>query len=127
MRLPRGIAKALGIVSAMVLPMLPVCGCRSNPVKPDQYVADTEKDLREHLPVGSSRSDVAAYLDQRGIQHSHIGETKEFPESNRTEIAMIRDIAKSGLVRTDIQIVFKFDGTDTKLVSYSVHEILTGP
>jgi hypothetical protein len=120
MRLPRGIAKALGIVAAMVLPMLPVCGCRSNPVKPDQYVADTEKDLREHLPVGSSRSDVAAYLDQRGIEHSHIG-------SNQIEVAMIRDIAKGGLVRTDIQIVFKFDGTDTRLVSYSVHEVLTGP
>jgi hypothetical protein len=120
MRLRRGLAKALGFVAAIVLPMVPVSGCRNNPGKPDQYIADTEKDLREHLPVGSSRSDVAAYLDQRGIQHSHIA-------SNQTEIAMIRDVTKGGLVRTDIQIVFKFDGTDTKLVSYSVHEVFTGP
>jgi hypothetical protein len=79
------------------------------------------------MPVGSSRLEVTAYLDQRGIQHSHIGEIKQFPESNRTETAMIRNTAKSGLIRTDIQLVFKFDDTDTKLVSYSVREILTGP
>jgi len=42
-------------------------------------------------------------------------------------MSMIRGVAKNWLVRTDIQIVFKFDDTDTKLVSYSVREILTGP
>jgi hypothetical protein len=115
-----GVAKALLTVAAMALPTMMVCGCGRTPLKPDQDVASTEKDLREHLPVGSPRSDVVAYLDRRGIEHSHIA-------ANQTEMSMIRGVAKNWLVRTDIQIVFKFDDTDTKLVSYSVREILTGP
>jgi len=114
------VAKALLTVAAMALPTMMVCGCGRTPLKPDQDVASTEKDLREHLPVGSPRSDVVAYLDRRGIEHSHIA-------ANQTEMSMIRGVAKNWLVRTDIQIVFKFDDTDTKLVSYSVREILTGP
>jgi len=113
------IATKLYTTGAILLMITAVCGCWSSQTKPEQTVVGTEKVIREHLLVGSSRSDVGAYLDKRGIEHSHIGDG--------TEIAVIRGGAKYAVVKTDIRVVFKFDDTDTKLVSYSVGEHLTGP
>jgi hypothetical protein len=79
--------------------------------------------------MGSSRADVEAYLDQRKIGGSYIRELKELPnyEHSHTEAAMIRDVSEGGIIRSDIQILFKFDDSDSKLVNYTVREILTGP
>ncbi len=90
-------------------------------------VASVEKDIREHVPIGSSRATVSAFLDQRKIGHSHVGEEPEAPENSHTEMALIRGVLENRGIRRDIQILFKFDNTDTKLVSYSVREIFTGP
>jgi hypothetical protein len=89
-------------------------------------VATVEADIRAHLPVGSSRTDVVSYLDQRGISHSYVDELKEAPELSRTESALIRAASRSWLVRGDIQILFKFDDQG-KLIKHSVKEIFTGP
>lgn len=83
-------------------------------------------DLRDHLPPGSSRAAVTSYLDQRGIQHSFIDQSKETPAYNHTELAMIRGASRVQLVTADIQIIFKFDEHD-RLLSHSVREIFTGP
>jgi hypothetical protein len=82
-------------------------------------VTRVEADIRERLPMGSSRADVASYLDQRGIPHSYVAESK-------TEMAMVREASRSWLVRGDIQILFKFDDHG-KLISHSVKDVFTGP
>jgi hypothetical protein len=111
---------------AIVLLLLSGCGSWSKSVEPDPDVASIKNDLRSNLPVGSSRSKVVAYLDKRGIEHSHIASIKESPTNSHTEMAIIRG-SRDNLVRRDIQIIFKFDDADSTLVSYSVREIFTGP
>jgi hypothetical protein len=87
---------------------------------------EVDADIRSHLLIGSPRDAVVAYLDQKGIGHTYVGESKESPEYNRTEIALIRDASYTWPVRTDIQIIFVFDGQD-RLSQFSAGEIFTGP
>src|SRR5437588_12321993 len=55
--------------SILVLTVLVTgCGCRTVKEKTDEKTV--ENDIREHLPIGSSKADVIAYLDQRKIGHS---------------------------------------------------------
>jgi hypothetical protein len=89
-------------------------------------VANVEKDIRDHISVGTSRAEVESYLDQRGIQHSFVEQSKGAPEFSRTEMAMIRGASRTRLVRGDTQILFKFDERD-RLAHYTVQEIFTGP
>lgn len=55
-----------------------------------------------------TKAQVAEYLDQRGIEHSHTGKAKESPENSRTERAIIHG-PRNSLLRKDIEIVFRFD------------------
>jgi hypothetical protein len=87
--------------------------------------ARIETDIRNHLPIGSSRAEIAAYLDKKGIEHSYISENNYARNSN-CEVAIIRNTAFNSPVRTDIQIHFNFN-RDLRLASYSVKEIYTGP
>ena len=89
-------------------------------------VAEVQKDLREHLIVGASRSQVESYLDERHIPHSYIDHSAVAPEYSHTESALIRDSSETWLIRGDIQILFKFDKKE-KLIDYSVKEGFTGP
>lgn len=89
-------------------------------------VASIEREIRQQLPLGSSRTTVVSYLDQRHIHHSYVHEFKDSPEYNRTEMALIRNVSHSGPVRRDVQILFKFDD-HSKLTAISVKEIFTGP
>jgi hypothetical protein len=99
---------------------------RAQRVQVTTDVVKVEADVREHLPVGSSRAEVASFLDQRGIPHSYVDESKGAPEYSRTEMAIIRGTSQSWLIRGDIQILFKFD-EHGKLLKHSVREIFTGP
>jgi hypothetical protein len=87
--------------------------------------AQVESDIRDHLPIGSSRAEVATYLDSKKIAHSYVSDDKYAGPGNY-EIALIRDTASSGFVMASIQIHFNFD-SKLKLVSYSVHQVYTGP
>lgn len=89
-------------------------------------IAQVEKDIREHLPAGTSRTEVEAYLDLKGVPHSYTAESKEFPEYQHTEAAMIRGTSRTWLVRGDTQILFKFDSQD-RLIDYKMQEIFAGP
>jgi len=115
----------IAVIAAVAI--LAVVACKERNAKTTVDVASVNKDIREHLPIGSSRLDVEAFLDQRQIGHTHIGELKDSPENRHTEIALIRGVSQSLLVRGDIQILFKFDETDSKLISYKIQEVFTGP
>jgi len=87
-------------------------------------VEDTEKDIQAHLPLGTPRDRVEAYLEKNGIEHSYVDD--QSGEYTRTEMAMIRNASNTWLVRGDIQILFRFD-KQGKLADHSVRQILTGP
>jgi hypothetical protein len=116
------LALALMVLAGLVVGMI----YRTRRAEATVDVAKVEKDVRAHLPVGTSRGEVASYLDQRGIQHSYIEESKLASEYNRTEMAMIRGVSRTWLVRGDIQILFRFDDHG-RLINYSTREIFTGP
>jgi hypothetical protein len=42
-------------------------------------VAKLEADVRKHVPAGSSKAEVTSFLDQRGIPHSYVDESKGAP------------------------------------------------
>jgi hypothetical protein len=113
-----GLVVLIGLVAGMVY--------KARRAKTTVDVASVEKDIRDHLSVGTFRVEVESYLNQRGIQHSYVEEPKGAPEYSRTELAMIREASPTRLMRGDIQIIFKFDDQD-RLLRYSVKEILTGP
>jgi hypothetical protein len=120
--------KSLWIVPALALLVALAVGViqRARRVQVMTDVARVEADVRERLPEGSSRAEVAAFLDLRGIQHSYVDESKNAPEYNRTEMAMIRGVTRTWLIRGDIQILFKFDD-HSRLIKYTVQQISTGP
>jgi hypothetical protein len=89
-------------------------------------IAQVERDIREHLPIGTSRTEVEAYLDQKRLPHWYTAESKQFPEYQHTETAMIGGTSRTWLVRGDTQILFKFNNQD-RLIDYKVREIFTGP
>lgn len=99
---------------------------RTRQVQVTTDAARVEADVREHLPAGSSRAEVASFLDQRGIQHSYVDDSKSAPEYNHTEMAMIRGASRSWLIRGDIQILFKFDDQG-RLIKHTVQPIFAGP
>jgi hypothetical protein len=118
----------IGSVTAAVAVVIVLWNARhGSEVMGPTDVASVQQSVREHLPIGSARSAVVAYLDARHIVHSHVGETSDTPENSHTEMALIRGESPSGLVRKDIQVLFKFDATDSKMVSFSVRELFTGP
>jgi hypothetical protein len=88
-------------------------------------VTQVEEDIRNHLPVGSTRENVAAFLDRRKLPHSYKGEDAYDPDRN-CEVALVPNTATRWPFRTDIQIHFYFD-KQMKLASYSVKEFQTGP
>jgi hypothetical protein len=115
-------APALVVLTGLIIGMI----YRTRRAKTTVDVTSVEKDIRDHISLGSSKGEVESYLDQRGIQHSYIDQSKGAPEYERTETAMIRGASHEGLVRRDIQILFKFDDQG-RLIHYTVKEILTGP
>jgi len=86
-----------------------------------------DADIKQHVPIGSPREQVAAYLDTQKIVHSFLGgDLYQNTADYNCEVALIPHTASSGLITTDIQIIFKFDNA-MKLVSYNVREINKGP
>ena len=89
--------------------------------------AQVDADIKEYVPIGSSREQVAAYLDAQKIVHSFLGgDLYQNTADYNCEVALVPHAASSGLVTTDIQIVFRFDQA-MKLESYNLREIHKGP
>jgi hypothetical protein len=118
-----------------ILLLSTVTGCVSAPKleNPGVTTQSVENDIRTHLPIGSRESDVIAFLDQRKIPHSWAKRPMVVPDDSivtpniHFENGLIRDVRTDGVVITSIQIEFKFDDSDSKLVNYSVREVYTGP
>ena len=89
--------------------------------------AQVESDIKQHVPVGTPREQVAAYLDREKIAHQYYGEDLyKGTAYYNCEVALVPRTASSGLIMTDVQIVFKFDST-MRLASYDVRAVNTGP
>lgn len=90
-------------------------------------MAQVDAQIKQHVPIGSPREKVATYLDAQKIVHSFLGgDLYRNTADYNCEIPLIPHTDSSGLITTDIQIVFKFDNA-MKLVSYNVREISKGP
>lgn len=99
--------------------------------------AEIERQIREQLPTGSTREQVDAYLVANKIRHKMgwqpvpdgAGMTKL---DEHMEGALIVGIRKSRtlssmVVRTDLEVQFKFDDKDLKLIDCTFREVYTGP
>jgi hypothetical protein len=122
----------------MIVVTIFVTACKSHPVQTD--VSSVESDIRAYLPIGSSKAKVLAYLDERKIRHSWLQRGDQFPGNpsifgpdagppipdGPTEEGVIDNAQTSGFIKVNIVIDFKFDDTNSRLVSFSVKEMLTG-
>jgi hypothetical protein len=94
--------------------------------KSNHRLEEVTRDVQANIRVGMNRAEVESLLTQRGIEHSyHSGVDKDGnPNMTRTETGMVR--GKPDFIRTDIQLLFRFDESE-KLTSYSIQQVFTGP
>jgi hypothetical protein len=99
-------------------------GCQQS--KKDELNLQRWKDLvTRKLPMGSSRTEVEKFLDERGISHSFISKS-HFPEEVNSIVALVKSKGENTIVKKDVQMKFKFNA-DQRLVSSECREIFTGP
>jgi len=81
----------------------------------------TQQQAREivdrELPPGTDKSVVKQFLDTKHWAYSDGGSTIQ---------AIVRDASRNSLIRTNIRIRFFF-GADSKLASYELQDLYTGP
>jgi len=77
----------------------------------------TREVLDRELPTGADKSVVKRLLDAKHWVYSDGGATIQ---------AIVRDESRNILIRTNIRIRLFFD-TDSKLVSYELQDLYTGP
>ena len=78
-------------------------------------VSDAAAAIRRDLPKGAARKNVQAWLDARQIDRT------SNPRS-RQEIALLHDVRKDAVSRTDLRMVFTFDEND-RLATFLVEEL----
>jgi hypothetical protein len=89
--------------------------------------AQIDADIRQRLPIGSTRANVVVFLDARNFAHSYYGsDSDKTYKFYRCEVGLVRNTASHWLITSSVQIVFKFDN-DMRLASYELQEINTGP
>jgi len=116
-----------------------VAGCKSSApqtAKDKVTVQTVENDIRANVPIGSSRADVIAFLDQRRIPHGLAQGGEVLPDGRfvvtdeHLERGIIRNVRTEGhlfKIYVSIQLDFKLDDNDSKLLNYSVREVYEGP
>jgi hypothetical protein len=82
-----------------------------------------ERHLAKAVPLQSTPAQVLVYLNGQKIEHSQY--LRDAVQGNSVQ-AVIRDMSKWDIVKTDCGIVFRFDDHD-RLVAYDVREHYTGP
>ncbi len=73
--------------------------------------------IRRDLPKGTPRGKVQNWLDARGIDRSSNAQPRQ-------EIALLHDVRKDEVSRTDLRMVFTFDQHD-QLETFLVEELTT--
>ncbi len=89
---------------------------------------DMRKLVGANLPVGSSKSEVARFLDSRKISHSDIQEHNEFDEEHRwVKFRIMTASIRSNHLwsKSQVYMVFYFDESD-HLTKYDVKNVHTG-
>ena len=81
--------------------------------------------IAKDLPIGSSKESVMAFVREHQLASDNNGEGWYSVKDNAI-YAMVRNVRRSLLARTDIQTIFHL-GTDGRLKSYTVREVHTGP
>jgi len=83
------------------------------------YYAQLERDMGEHIPVGTSYDQVAAYLQRQGIPYSYRPE-------ERAIYILFEDVRKSWIISTGIQVIITFDD-QRRLQGIAFRTFGTGP
>lgn len=103
------------LVAALVLAALVVA--RRHAQHAFRTVGEAAAAIRRDLPKGTPRGKVQNWLDARGIDHSSNSEPRQ-------EIALLHDVRKDEVSRTDLRMVFTFDQRD-QLETFVVEELMT--
>lgn len=104
---------------AFLAAALSIGGCSARRTQ-SARMADMKKMIASEIPLGSSESQVADFLQRHKIDHSL------FMPATRTIYAIIRDQPTGfAIVRRAIQMEFHFDAS-SKLDNYTVKEVFTG-
>ena len=79
-----------------------------------------EELVQREIPIGTSKSQVIAFLDICQIEHS------DYLEKVKAIYAIIRDTLQGTMVKGSIKIEFYFDDK-SNLKDYLIKEVFTGP
>ena len=97
-----------------------IAGCGAGGHRTDSASAKQLKALiNAEAPTGSTESQVTAFLDKRGFKYSNEIQL-------RGAIFAVAPLSSDGLVKTKLQIEFRFDER-RRLRDYTVTESLVGP
>ncbi len=110
----RKLALVLGtLVVALILAALVIARRESR----EQFhtAGDAAAAIRRDLPKGTTRKNVQAWLDARQIDRTSNSRLRQ-------EIALLHDIRKNAVSRTDLRMVFTFDKND-RLATFLVEEL----
>lgn len=125
-------------LAVMLLCVALVGGCVLSRSTTKTTVAQTEKQLDRDIPTGSTRTEVEAWLKDKGIESSYTEHPDSHYDSDINEVvlditaykgvtaAIIRDTDQSFFVTGSIQIYFLY-GPDDRLAKRIVRWIGTGP
>ncbi len=94
----------------------------------DRDILAIHDDIKKNLPIGSTRQEVEAYLDQKRISHSYHGQNETNPEYKNAEVALfLIPNQEHNIVQEDAQAIFHFDATGTKMIGFGVKGVFKGP
>ena len=107
--------------------LLSLAACHK-PRSVDLDVLAIHEDLKRNLPIGSTRQQVEAYLDQKKVSHSYSGQDYPTPEYKNAEVAwfLIPD-QDHNIVQTEVQAIFHFDPTGTRMIGFGLKAMYKGP
>ncbi|HTB82791.1 MAG TPA: hypothetical protein VK742_03985 [Candidatus Sulfotelmatobacter sp.] len=131
---------------AIIFTVVAVCwltGCKSHPVQIDTSSDEAvERDIRAHLPIGSSTAQVLAYLDDRKIDYSWpkygvrlpgnstaIDPDTGLPIPDAPTVDVFIPYAETNnsiniVIKKGTVIDFTFDATKSHLVKFTVRDVL---
>jgi len=119
------------IIFLTFFPIFTLTSCESVRVSKDEV----DNSIKDNLPLGSSISQVMAFLKSREIeQHPYTedleplfapSEAEPTPEKKRFILARIPDVKRKGLSKWDMYVVFYFD-EEGRLIEYKIKTIGTG-
>lgn len=84
-----------------------------------------ESQIKKEIPIGSSKTQVIAFLESHSYEHSAYYKPELYYEKNKTINASTPRKSYGILTEGKIYMTLMFDQND-KLVNYKVEEILTG-